>query len=863
MSSKTGIRIILGVILGFIAVSLYLTRVILKNDALIAEAENQRYESYKLADELRQSSDDITRMARTYAVTGDQRFKNYFKEIISIRDGKLPRPKDYGDIYWDYVAATSQKPRADDPPVSLLELMRKASFTEAEFTLLKRAKAESDALIALEDRAMAVLEGRPPNKTLAEQLLHGQEYHSAKARIMAPIESFFEQVDRRTSDKVNQLVSQGRQLHKILIFLLAAAALLSFLSLLYLGRGDLKGTDASLHLGERMRWIDDWPLLMAAIGFSIIVGTASWWMQYRFETQERQRVKNALTTIVNSTHKAVQTWISEREEELFMWSNQDKPIIETGDGTYSGYQLLRVAPKNSKSIDIKFEKTIISLSAPTRSGGYLTLLINPEQNFSEILQRGQIGQTGTTFSYTGDKKEGIDLDGYLNSKGKRVVGAWVWDETLGIGVATEMQYDEAFAPLAEFRRMNIVSSAMTILLILILSGLFIQNRWRMADQLAFTQALVDSIPNPIFVKDRYTRFITFNQAYEKVFGMKRESYVGKKVLDVEYIPVEAREGFQREDEENIAKRGGSYKELAIPYSDGKIHDVLYWTKTFELSNGSIGGLLGVLVDISEQKHLERQLAEAKKRMEDELNVGQEIQMSMLPSKFPAFPDRTEFDIFAELTPAREVGGDFYDFFFAGKDELCFCIGDVSGKGVPAALFMAVTKTLIRSRAGDTASPAQIVTRVNAELARDNEHCMFVTLFIGMLNVRTGEIRYANAGHNPPFILRTNGAVEELTKSSGSAAGIVEDQSFKEEICRLNPRDQIILYTDGVTEAIALDGRFYSEERLVELLNVENNLSPKNLVKDVHRSVWAFAEGAEQADDITLLALRFGVAPDQV
>ncbi|HKJ21427.1 MAG TPA: response regulator, partial [Woeseiaceae bacterium] len=141
------------------------------------------------------------------------------------------------------------------------------------------------------------------------------------------------------------------------------------------------------------------------------------------------------------------------------------------------------------------------------------------------------------------------------------------------------------------------------------------------------------------------------------------------------------------------------------------------------------------------------------RMEQELNVGHDIQMSMLPLEFPAFPERSEFSLHATLKPAREVGGDFYDFFFVDDDHLCLVVGDVSGKGVPAALFMAVTKTMIKSQAADDPSPASIITRVNDDLSADNPASMFVTLFIAIVNTRTGEFRFTNAGHNPPYILR--------------------------------------------------------------------------------------------------------------
>ena len=142
----------------------------------------------------------------------------------------------------------------------------------------------------------------------------------------------------------------------------------------------------------------------------------------------------------------------------------------------------------------------------------------------------------------------------------------------------------------------------------------------------------------------------------------------------------------------------------------------------------------------------------KQRMEETLKLAHDIQMSMVPKIFPPFPDRSEFDIFATLAPAKEVGGDFYDFFFIDNDHLCFAVGDVSGKGVPASLFMAVTKTLFRATASNGGTPGEILARLNAEICRDNDSCMFVTLFCAILNIRTGQVDYSNGGHNPPYYL---------------------------------------------------------------------------------------------------------------
>jgi len=252
----------------------------------------------------------------------------------------------------------------------------------------------------------------------------------------------------------------------------------------------------------------------------------------------------------------------------------------------------------------------------------------------------------------------------------------------------------------------------------------------------------------------------------------------------------------------------------------------------------------------------------KERMQQELNVGRDIQMSMLPVEFPPFPDRTEFSIHALLQPAREVGGDFYDFFFVSDDEICLVLGDVSGKGVPAALFMAVTKTMIKTQASDDSSPASIVTRVNEELSADNPACMFVTLFVAIVNVRSGELRFTNAGHNPPYILRSDGKLDCLDQRHGPIIGAVEGVAFREDQVQIGMQDTLLLFTDGITEAMDTSDQLYSEARLEEFLKKSDN-TPDRLTGEVLQAVEQFATGAEQADDITLLAFRVEQAPEKV
>jgi len=246
---------------------------------------------------------------------------------------------------------------------------------------------------------------------------------------------------------------------------------------------------------------------------------------------------------------------------------------------------------------------------------------------------------------------------------------------------------------------------------------------------------------------------------------------------------------------------------------------------------------------------------AKERIESELNVARDIQLGILPKIFPPYPEKTEFDLHAYMEPAREVGGDLYDFFLMDEDHLCISIGDVSDKGVPAALFMAITKTLIKTYAETTDSTSKIITKINDILSKDNPNCMFVTLLVGILNIKTGVLMYSNAGHNPPIIKSENHTFFQKGLS-GPMAGAMEGMAFKELSVTLKPGDMLFFYTDGVTEAMNAAQELYSDEKLLELLNTASSLDAKEIIERVNHDLKDFSKEAPQSDDITMLCLNF-------
>ena len=247
----------------------------------------------------------------------------------------------------------------------------------------------------------------------------------------------------------------------------------------------------------------------------------------------------------------------------------------------------------------------------------------------------------------------------------------------------------------------------------------------------------------------------------------------------------------------------------------------------------------------------------RERIGAELNVATQIQADMLPRIFPPFPERREFDIYAAMTPAREVGGDFYDFFLVDQDHLAVVIADVSGKGVPAALFMVIAKTLIKNHTQAGMAPSRVFETVNNQLCENNEAGMFVTAFLGVLELSTGRFTYVNAGHNPPLAALGGRPYDWLPSKRGFVLAGLEHTAYQQQEIVLRPGDRLFLYTDGVTEALDPAGALYSEERLRAFFRGAA-LEGKPLAEQLsllRGDIAAFAAGAEQADDITMLLLK--------
>jgi sigma-B regulation protein RsbU (phosphoserine phosphatase) len=261
--------------------------------------------------------------------------------------------------------------------------------------------------------------------------------------------------------------------------------------------------------------------------------------------------------------------------------------------------------------------------------------------------------------------------------------------------------------------------------------------------------------------------------------------------------------------------------------------------------------------LGEIKSIRRWLTEHNQlvSIQHDLTISREIQQAILPKKFPPFPNEPNFDIYASMVAAHEVGGDFYDFFLIDKNLLGFVIGDVSGKGISAAIFMAVSRTLIRATGLKGDSVSECMHYANNLLCNESVSSMFVTVFYGILNTQTGEVDYVNAGHNPPYLLSDEG-ISKVEMTNGLALGVLDDFIFESKKLQLKNGDQLLLYTDGVVEAIDREEKAYGEEKFENFLHENLNHPVETIIKKSFADVNDFVNGAPQSDDITLLGIRF-------
>jgi PAS domain S-box-containing protein len=634
-------------LLGLACVEFFTIKAYVSKNEAISRAKLLRLESLRVVDLIRQTSDDLTRMARLFAVTGDLRFENYFNRILAIREGEAPRPVDYNNVFWDYVVASGRDPRASGKPQSIEDLTRQTGFDDEEFNLLRTAKNKSNALAELERRAMNAVKGLfedgtgpykigKPDLLAAQNILFGESYHQTKADIMALIESVGQHVDRRTNQTIEQMDLEARELIWIVTLLglgcVLIVGLLLLLSAMWMSSSKkqaaediiaVKETEAGPALKRFIlsTLVKSWPLFLMSILVAALITGLSWRNMIHLVAHERSDLKESLNSVLQTTAKATINWFQEREQEVRIWAHSpelskifnglsstshdqgsvsDKNkhsryqsklltflellIIEQG---YLGYLVVDSKGKVLGSdrhaligtqLDTPEDKLFLerattgpafsAISLPNKwmKGGYslqqkavmlsgalirpieggepgvLILLIDPEKEFTEILQQGRIGSSGESYAFNREGllisesrfdnnlrdigligsaergilniairdpggnmlegfipaveknalpltlmaasavegKDGLNLDGYNDYRGVSVVGAWIWNEEFGFGLTTEMDVAEAYTSIVNIRRQALITILTSVGLLLILTGIFVYGRIRTA-----------------------------------------------------------------------------------------------------------------------------------------------------------------------------------------------------------------------------------------------------------------------------------------------------------------------------------------------------------------------------------------------
>lgn len=324
-------------------------------------------------------------------------------------------------------------------------------------------------------------------------------------------------------------------------------------------------------------------------------------------------------------------------------------------------------------------------------------------------------------------------------------------------------------------------------------------------------------------------------------------------------------GFMWFTEKRIAKPVEQLSNIAESYyvehsTDEQRNDMISACEKYATDTTEVGNLarsyISMITDLDRYVENLKSITAEKERINAELTLASDIQAHMLPCIFPAFPEHDEFDIYATMTPAKEVGGDFYDFFMIDESHFAVVVSDVSGKGVPAALFMVIAKTLIKNYAQMGLEPEKVFTTVNNLLCDGNDAGLFVTSWLGVIDLSSGKLTYVNAGHNPPLLKRGDGDFEYLRARPAFVLAGMEGMKYRQNEIELNPDDRLFLYTDGVTEATNGDKQLYGEERLAEYMNNHASDNAEDMLHGLKADIDGFVGDAEQFDDITMLMFDF-------
>ena len=867
---------------------------VLKYEKEITKAETQRYQSYLLADELRQSSDDLTRMARTYVVTGDDRYRSYFQKILDIRNGKVPRPDKYHSIYWDFVTVTGQSPQVNTKPVSLKVLMERAKFTTKEFALLRETESESNQLVELENRAMYAMVGfypdsagrytvkGNPDRALARRLLHGEAYHKAKEKIMRPLAEFFNSIEQRTKEQVAILHEKKQRLNWVLSATMLLSITLLLVSVLLVVVSFKKGKEKESDVGIKGGFYflrghlwESASSIVASIAIIFMIVSLSWWFAKNSKSIAYKEARRGLELDLNSTYNAVLDWIDRLSLETTFFAEMiDRRFPSSLFQNLQSLQNLQElqelqtegAGKDAKnksfaSFDRKVKKTGI-LNANFFTDYFLT---NEKMRVVSSSRRDWVGKK-LPLPEEGAKRINTPPYRWVHiPQGDSLLKGWTAQNVLFASRLSSENRGVLFflvSPQKElekiFRR-SFSGDTGEVYMVNSRGQFITEGRWKdILLKRRWLKSEKDSLPgvearqvwgDPNSPLTYAVDHVTKGRDSEELHHYR--NYLGSNVTGLWQWNNTYQFGVVVEMSHKEAFDFlSAYQRQAFTGTCFTVFLILVLTLLF------IWNRLKISKVNEELTHTYKTIKAQNEKLARDLLIGQKVQMDMLPHKI----DGQGFALDAFLKPAQTVSGDFYDFSFVGKDKIYFCVGDVSGKGVGAALFMSMTKVSLNKTLSETLIVQELVDSVNKELSKNNGSCMFVTLVVGIMDIRSGKVHLTNAGHNPPYLKKANGDLVLIEKVNGPLLGAFEEASFEQQSLTLSQGDTLLFYTDGVTEAQNLKEEFYEEIRLENLLRNKKFSSPQYMVNTIYKDVMTFIGKANQFDDITLLSLQYAGFP---
>ena len=872
---------------------------IVKNEKKTIEKENNRFTSYLLADELRQSSDDLTRMARIYAITGDPRYKSYFNDILEIRSGKQPRPLNYQNIYWDFAIIHGRPPiKKSSSPISLNELIKKKNLSAKELVLLEQGENLSDGLAEIETEAMQAMLGRykdpsgnytvkgPLNSKRAIKILHGSQYHITKEKIMQSINLFLDSIKKRTQKEISSLHNKARRLSFLLLTLMIMSIILVFCAF-YLITQEYKNQkswtqEMNSYLQESSKKLFKlWPFLITSVVAMSMVMTFSWYSLQEVQEISSKQVELSFKSRLEEAHNAVTSWFNQMHLETEFSAKlleQNIPshlFTEINNNKFTRFQR-KLHPEKIFKSDT-FSEYAITNARGIIAASSINSLVNTPFDLSSH-KHGESQENTTSFRR-------LHIPHTETTNKNELTSKYFVFETGVNKSSTLYLFISPFKKLNSTLKYSFFGKSGDIYLVNAQGEFLSEGRWK--DRL-ISKKIKSSIGDD-GNKNLSTKTIIGwpvglpNSSKEQSFSLtKAAQSITESLYDNNELHV-----YTNYIGEKVIGRWAWYPfynfGLVLESSPEELFEFINFYETQNLRGVVFTLLLIIILTIffvqSRSKIIQSNeklnasyntIKQQQKRIEEDLNLGQEVQLDMLPNKLT----HSNFTLDAYLKPARIVSGDFYDFDYIDEDHLYFSIGDVSGKGVGAALFMSMAKARLNKVLKDGTQTHDIVLSLNQELSKNNASCMFLTIIVGIINLKTGKLLLTNAGHNCPFIKKAplertsnthslnevpskinSKTVIRIEKMNGPLVGVDQQAKFSQQEIQLSPGDFIFLYTDGVVEAKNSKNEFYEDFRLCNAL-ARNLLSAEQITRYVSKDIDTFVQNHSQFDDITMLTLQY-------